>query len=101
MKLRKRLDNVTVGEKVVITFDFAKELAIGETLGAPTVTVSVLSGVDADPAALKNGAAVVSGTGVLQPVVALLPGVDYELVCLCPTSNVNKTLSRIGRLCVE
>lgn len=95
------LETKDVEEDVVITFDFSNELATGETLsGTPVVTVSVVKGADASPSAILNGSAVMSSDAkkVLQPVVDGAEGVEYQLKCVCSTSNVNKKLARIGIL---
>lgn len=68
-------------------FDFTSSLAEGETLtGAPTVTVTVYSGTDANPSAVKSGAASISGNAVLQKFTGGLSGVVYSVVAGCTTS---------------
>lgn len=100
--MRDRFENAFVDEKIILTFDFLDELATGETLaGTPTVTVSVIEGVDAAPAELLNGAAAIVGAAVLVPVDPTVSGVDYRIKVLVSTSNPQKVLACVGRLYVE
>lgn len=88
-------------EKVVLTFDFAAELAAGETLaGTPVVAVTVSRGTDFAPSNLLNGAGGfdASATQWLQPVQGGIPGVQYLFRCVCATTNPVKTLARAGIL---
>jgi hypothetical protein len=68
-------------------FDFTSRLAAGETLtGVPTVTVTVYSGTDPNPSAVKSGAASISGNTVVQKFTGGLAGVIYSVVAACSTS---------------
>jgi hypothetical protein len=71
-----------VNERVVVTCDFAKRLAFGVGLGAGTasVTVEVLTGVDASPSAILSGTATIEGTKVKQFIIAGVTGVTYKLI---------------------
>ncbi len=88
-------------EAFACAFDFALELAEGETLtGSPAVTVAVVSGIDAAPADIKSGAPVIEGGRVLQRLVGGLAGVTYSITCVATTSESN-TLARAAILPVE
>ena len=91
-----RFDPKDIAEKVVLTFDFTDALATGETLtGTFTVTVAVVSGVDATPLAIINGAAELDATSkmVLQGVQVGVSGVQYRIKVVAPTSNPKKVLA--------
>lgn len=65
-------------ESVVIEFDFSSELA---TLTEATVTVAVVSGTDATPALILEGARQIQGNKVLQRVHGGLDRVSYKITC--------------------
>lgn len=95
------LETKDTDEDIVVTFDFSNELASGETLsGVPTITVTVVKGTDPSPSAILSGAYSVSSDAkkILQPVIDGVPGVQYRLKCVCPTSNPAKKLARVGLL---
>lgn len=69
-----------VNERITITCNFAKRLGQGVGLTSPTVTATVLEGVDASPSAILSGAATIDGTKVLQHVINGVNGVTYKLV---------------------
>ena len=92
----QRFDEKSPLESVVLTFDFSRGLALGETLtGAPSVSFATLYGGDTSPAALANGAAMfnLAGTLVLVPVTGGIDQNDYLLVVECATSNSQKVLA--------
>lgn len=67
-------------EVKAVRFDFSKEVSTGATLqGTPTVTVSVVSGVDNNPSAVLFSPAVVSGREVVQVVHPGVVGCKYKL----------------------
>jgi hypothetical protein len=68
-------------------FEFLSLLGTGETVSSATVTVTVWSGVDANPSALKSGAASCSGTRVTQTFTGGLEGVIYLITVLGTTST--------------
>lgn len=76
-----------VNERITITCNFAKRLALGVGLVSPTVTATVLTGVDANPSAILSGAASVDGTKVLQHVIGGVNGVTYKLVFTVDTDE--------------
>ncbi len=82
-------------------FDFALELAEGETIsGTPEITVALLAGTDASPGALASGSPVVEAGRVLQRLVGGVAGATYSLTCVATTSDGNK-LARAAILPVE
>jgi hypothetical protein len=84
-----------------LTFNFAPDLAAGETLtGTPSITVTVLQGTDPSPQAILNGPAAFDQTltMVIQPSIGGLNGVDYQLIMTVPTTNPAKVLTLRGRL---
>lgn len=88
-------------EKIVLTFDFSGKLEADETLaGAIVVSVSVVRGVDATPAAILNGAAEYDATSkmVLQGVQAGVSGAEYRIKVVVPTTNPKKVLALAGVL---
>ncbi len=78
-----------VNERVVVSCDFAKRLAAGVGLaaGTATVTATVLTGADPSPSAILSGSPSISGTKVLQFVIAGLDGVTYKLVFTVDTDE--------------
>lgn len=94
-------DQKDVAESVVLTFDFASELAAGEVLqGAITRTVTVISGTDATPSAMWNNVAQFDEAykSVVQGVTGGTAGVQYKFKMTVGTSNLLKTLTRVGIL---
>lgn len=88
-------------EEFRVAFSYARELAEGETIiSVLGVTVTVVSGVDANPAAIKGSTPVIEGNQVRMFVRGGLPGVTYALVCDVSTSAGQK-LSRPAHLPVE
>ena len=81
-------------EKRVLTFDFSKDLAIGESLsGTPSVTVTVDLGTDPNPQNTVTSGPVISGATVLMTVSGFVQGTtDYRYTVRCPTSNTSKIL---------
>ena len=66
-------------EKLDVEFDFADEIAPGETISSAVQSVPVRTGTDASPSALLDGAASIVGLGVIQRVKAGVSGVAYVL----------------------
>ena len=80
-------------------FDFTSQLAVGETLVTPTVTVTVYSGVDASPLSMLSGSATVSGKQIRQLFTGGTAGVIYDLRCGVTTS-AGQTLEQTAYLAV-
>lgn len=88
-------DNIAPGAKNFLTFNFAAGLTAGNLLsGTPTVSVTVLSGTDPNPAAILNGAPMIDSTSklVLVPVAPAVDNVTYLLNVVCPTVNTDIVL---------
>lgn len=76
-----------VGESITTIFDFEAAL-LGETISAiVSLAVSVVSGVDALPNAILDGAATNSTTRVFQRIIGGVAGAAYRLVCTIDTSD--------------
>lgn len=75
-------------EIITVAFLFGDELG-AETLspGTPVVTLTVLEGADANPAALLNGAPVIDGGTVYQSLRNGVNGVVYKPRCRADTSG--------------
>lgn len=65
----------------LLTFDFAGELASGETISTVDITCAAVSGTDAGAAAMLLGVPVISGNKVAQKVQAGINAVTYRLRC--------------------
>lgn len=63
---------------ITVEFNFTADAA---AVTAPSVTISVASGVDADPSTMLVGSPVVTGAIVTQRVQGGLNGVTYALQC--------------------
>lgn len=83
-----RLPEKRPAEEITVAFRFTRDLPDGVTLmpGA-TVSIAVRKGSDPDAAAMLAGVPAVSGSVVLQKVVAGLDRVQYQLTCLAETST--------------
>ena len=71
-------------------FNFYSALATGETVLSAVVTVTLVSGVDPNPAAmLDSTAAVENGYNVNVLIGGGIPNNQYLLTCTATTSNAN------------
>ena len=70
-----------------VSFNFASNLAIGETITGQYVTASVFSGTDPAPGSILSGLATSAGSTVTQRVTGGTPGTIYELLCTAVTSS--------------
>ena len=82
-----RLDDIDFEEADTITFPFGAWVGAGQTISLAEVTVSVASGADGTPEAMRVGAAQVQGSSVLQAVMGRVVGVDYKLRCKATRSD--------------
>lgn len=87
-----RFSIVDPTEKNILTYVFNNGLESGETLGTPTVLVTVVFGTDPGSAAIV-GTPQVSGNNVLVPFAGQLNNVDYDIKVTVTTSNPKKTLA--------
>lgn len=95
----KTLPDKAPAEKVVITFDFNNELAADEFLtGEVNVNITLLRGVDANPAAMRNGEPQVENKRVLLPIKGGLNNCMYQVEVVAVTNNPLKVLALAGEL---
>ena len=97
--LRVPLESKPTGETKTYQFDFASDLASGETLSSYSTVATVYSGTDASPSSIISGSASASGSIVSQKITAGTVGVIYQLLCTAVTS-ASQTLQRSGYLAV-
>lgn len=68
-------------ESLVCGFDFTADLNDAETIASAVVSVSLLAGVDADPAAMLFDQATIAAGVVLQPFAGGVDGATYKFRC--------------------
>lgn len=83
-----------VGESVLLGFDMVRLLGVGEQITAASFSVSVLRGVDADPSAMKDGAATISGAQVKQRIKNGVAGCYYTIEVAATTNAGNIYIER-------
>jgi hypothetical protein len=89
-----KFPNKAPAEKLVLTYDFTNELAGDEFLtGEVTVKVTLLRGVDANPAAIQNGLPQVESKRVLVPIKGGFHNCIYQVEVVAVTNNPRKVLS--------
>ena len=76
-------------ETEIYGFNFKDLLPAGVTVSGSAWTVTVLSGVDASPAAILSGAPSVSGSIVSQAITAGVVDVKYCIQCKATTTNAS------------
>ena len=76
-------------ENEQFTFDFSPVLGASETLSTATCTVTVKSGTDPTPNAIKVGSPSISGTKATQRIYNGLDGVIYRIEMTVTTSLTN------------
>lgn len=99
MSYRSIFDAKTASETVAVSFDFASEYAIGETVASASVGAAVYSGIDATPSALLSGTPTLSGAVVTQTLAGGVVGVTY-LITATALSSLGKTRSLAGYVSV-
>lgn len=75
-----------VSEDLLLTWDFASQITVGETLLGATVSASVYSGTDATPSNIISGNESISGSVVTQKIIDGTAGVQYYVDCAVTTS---------------
>lgn len=75
-----------IGETELYPVNFLSRLATSETISSATVTASVYTGSDTDPAAILSGSPSISGTTVTQLVTGGVIGTIYRLLYQAVTS---------------
>lgn len=91
--IRQDVRSVSVGEAVTLPFDFQKYLGAGVTIGTPTSTASLFSGVDPTPAGLLSGAPTVAGSVAKQAIVPTIAGNVYNVDVTVTTSDSQTLIS--------
>jgi hypothetical protein len=94
------------GEKIPLTFDLTPDLAADELpagvilVAPPTVTVTLASGVDANPTAILNGSPGLDAAKlkVIVPVQPLIGGNKYLIKVQCASTQANFAPIIIGTL---
>jgi hypothetical protein len=84
-------------EKWKATFDFAEDLASGETISTADWAVTVVTGTDASPGSVLTGSPTISGSKVTHMVQGGVDGVIYCVRCRATTSQ-GQVLDGIGHL---
>lgn len=67
-------------------FRFGRQMAAGETIQSATVTPALLTGTDATPGAVLDGAHTISGTDVFQWLRGRPSDAEYLIRCVVTTS---------------
>ena len=92
-------DEKQVDEDVILSFDFTKQLATGETISTAVFSATVIKGTDASPDNIISGSATISGAVCTQLVINGLDKVKYLVKCIATTSQ-NQVLHGLGYLAV-
>ena len=92
-------DEKQVDEDVILSFDYTKQLATGETISTAVFSATVVKGTDASPDNIISGLATISGAVCSQLVVDGVNGVKYLIKCIATTSQSQK-LHGLGYLTV-
>lgn len=99
MSSRQVLEPKHVSEIISLVFDFASQLAVGETISSASTSSTVYSGTDPYASSVVTGSATISGTQVTQKVHDGAAGVTYLIACTAVTST-GETLTISGYLVV-
>lgn len=93
----ERIPDKDSREIITVARGFAKLLSAGETLSAGTavVTVSVKSGTDPNPNAMKSGSPSIVGSDVLQKIISGIDGNDYIITFEVQTSLGHKYVEAV------
>lgn len=86
------------GAQVTLTFGFGAALNGATLVAVLSITVVALCGLDPDPQLILNGAAVISGSNVLQPVQGGVFGERYQITVIVTTSTPGLEPELIGVL---
>lgn len=73
-------------EIIPVKFDFAAQIG-AQNISTAVVNVSVQSGSDNSPSAIKQGSATISGTEVTQWLTGGIAGNTYHLRCVITTNG--------------
>lgn len=89
------------GDKIWATFNYSNFLQTGETITAAVISVDLLHGVDAAPAAILDGASqILTGNKVLQKISG---GIDQAVYLIKCTATISSGVVRVvaGRITVD
>ena len=86
--MKEKFDSKYQEETIILTFDYSKLLAAGETIDSAEWTVSVIAGVDANPSAMLSGAIAINGSNVSHKILGGIEGVSYQMRAKATTSLV-------------
>lgn len=73
-------------EQLLPPFDFSGRMGVSETISSASIAVTVYSGVDSNPSAIKSGSPTISGKKVYQNFTGGVVGVIYLVSCTANTS---------------
>jgi hypothetical protein len=83
----KEFSPKAITERVPLSFDFADQLVVGETLSGPAFAVRATRGLDGNPSALLTGAPAIVGSVVQHLVTGGVLAELYEVTCTVNSSN--------------
>lgn len=76
-------------ERITVEFDFAKDLAPGDSVASVQLVPTTVQGVDAVPTAILYGGPVIKGARCFQQIAGGLAGCAYQVECRATTTNNN------------
>jgi hypothetical protein len=79
-------------ERITAEFDFALDLAPGDSVQSVQMVLTTVQGTDASPAALLYGAAQIKGARVFQQLQGGTAGCSYRVEARATTQNNNLLL---------
>lgn len=83
----RRFPQLDPAARRVLAFNFAADLAPGDSLSSATVAPTLQAGTDATPADLLVGQPVIEGARVLQLAAGRADGNAYTLKCITSTTG--------------
>lgn len=98
--MRQTFPAKQTSETYLATFPFQDQLAAGVTISTPSVSVTVFSGVDANPSAILSGSPAISGTNLTQLITAGVGGTIYEVEAQAYASD-GQVLRVVGYIAVQ
>ena len=84
-------DEKQVDEDVILSFDYTKQLAAGETISTAVFSATVVKSTDATPSNIISGAATISGAVCSQLVIDGVDGVKYLIKGIARTSQARSS----------
>lgn len=83
----RRFPQLDPAARRVLAFNFAPDLAAGDTLASATVAPTLQAGEDATPAQILVGLPAIDGARVLQMAAGRADGNAYTLKCIASTTS--------------